>query len=235
MQRPFPARAVALLSLFVVLLFLGTWSSRSASADADIVLRDVRFNPAEVTVAVGETVTWRHDDGTTPHTVTSDASSGEPEFFDSHAACNPLVGATCMAQGATFTHTYTQAGAFPYHCKVHPSMRGTVVVQSRATTTSPPPASSTSSTGARTATTTSSTRTGASTTTSTTVRSGSSTSATLAPGEAPEVKGDRAEEGKKDDGGDGGGGNGEIALLVLLLLAVAGGGGYLLWRLRPRT
>ncbi len=32
--------------------------------------------------------------------------------------------------GATFTHTCTSAGSFPFHCSVHPFMTGTIAVQS---------------------------------------------------------------------------------------------------------
>jgi plastocyanin len=34
-----------------------------------------------------------------------------------------------LAQHATYAHTFAIAGAFPYHCARHPSMRDTVTVQ----------------------------------------------------------------------------------------------------------
>ena len=30
---------------------------------------------------------------------------------------------------ATFTYTFNSAGTFAYHCSIHPSMKGTVIVQ----------------------------------------------------------------------------------------------------------
>jgi plastocyanin len=33
-----------------------------------------------------------------------------------------------LAQGASSTHTFTTAGTFAYHCAIHASMKGTVVV-----------------------------------------------------------------------------------------------------------
>ncbi|MCA9860596.1 MAG: hypothetical protein KC438_12780, partial [Thermomicrobiales bacterium] len=33
-----------------------------------------------------------------------------------------------METGATFTHTFTEAGTYPYFCMPHPWMRGTLLV-----------------------------------------------------------------------------------------------------------
>jgi plastocyanin len=71
-----------------------------------------RFEPAEVTVAVGETVTWTHDGGL-PHTVT--ATDGA---FDSGD----------LAGGDTFAFTAEEPGTIDYACSIHPEMTGTVTV-----------------------------------------------------------------------------------------------------------
>lgn len=70
------------------------------------------FAPATLMVAVGTTVTWTNRDEE-PHTVAaSDGSFHSPG----------------MGTGATFSHTFTDAGTFDYVCSIHPMMRGTVVV-----------------------------------------------------------------------------------------------------------
>jgi plastocyanin len=33
-----------------------------------------------------------------------------------------------MPPNATFSFTFPKAGSFAYHCRIHPSMKGTVVV-----------------------------------------------------------------------------------------------------------
>ncbi|HEY1248398.1 MAG TPA: plastocyanin/azurin family copper-binding protein, partial [Nitrososphaera sp.] len=43
--------------------------------------------------------------------------------FDSSPNFNPLI-----APGGKFSHTFTQAGGFPYYCSLHPNMIGTVIV-----------------------------------------------------------------------------------------------------------
>jgi plastocyanin len=70
------------------------------------------FQPGVLKVKPGAKVTWTNDDGVT-HTVTADS-----KWFDS----GPLQ------PGASFSFTFTRPGTYAYHCSVHPSMHGSVVV-----------------------------------------------------------------------------------------------------------
>jgi len=81
-----------------------------------ITIKDFAFSPAALTVKTGTTVTWVNDDSA-PHTVVSD--DGAPVPFTSAQ----------LATGASFQQTFTQAGTYPYHCSIHPSMKGTIVVE----------------------------------------------------------------------------------------------------------
>jgi len=76
------------------------------------------FSPATLTVKAGTTVTWKNTTAAS-HTVTSD----DGKSFDSGMA-NPIT-----AQSGTFSHTFTTAGTFAYHCAIHPFMKATIVVQ----------------------------------------------------------------------------------------------------------
>ena len=81
---------------------------------AEVSEEGIAFQPAEVTVGVGDTVTWTNNDSV-GHDVTADSfSSGDPGG---------------MAPGDTFEHTFPEAGTFDYVCTVHPGMEGTVVVE----------------------------------------------------------------------------------------------------------
>jgi plastocyanin len=80
---------------------------------ADVVIQNFAFSPATITVTVGTTVTWTNNDGAT-HTVTSDTGA-----FDSGN----------IANGKTYSRTFSQAGTFAYHCTIHPNMKATVIVQ----------------------------------------------------------------------------------------------------------
>src|SRR5918999_1541647 len=61
------------------------------------------YQPNPVQVGVGDTVTWTNDDAQ-PHTVTSGEGATPDGTFDS----------SIMAPGATFEHTFTEAGDYPY-------------------------------------------------------------------------------------------------------------------------
>ena len=76
------------------------------------------FNPAEVTILVGGTVTWTNDD-TAAHTVTS----GEPEEGPNGVFDSGLINA-----GATFEFTFDTEGSYKYFDLTHPWMTGTITV-----------------------------------------------------------------------------------------------------------
>ena len=89
------------------------------------------FMPSPAIITFGMTVTWHNDDSVT-HTVTSDTAG----VFDSGN----------IPPGGTFSHTFVGPAGdvvaqFPYHCSLHPSMKGKVIAQPG---TNPSPAPSTS-------------------------------------------------------------------------------------------
>jgi plastocyanin len=80
----------------------------------DVTMKDIKFNPAKVTIKKGQTVVWTNDDSV-GHDVTSDTfKSGSPGGIEN---------------GQTFQHKFAKAGTFKYRCSVHPGMEGTVVVK----------------------------------------------------------------------------------------------------------
>lgn len=80
-----------------------------------VVINNFAFGPATLTVKRGTTVTWINKDGDA-HTVT--AVGAKPPF-----ASNPLD------TGDSFSFTFNQPGTYAYFCKIHPTMKGVVVVQ----------------------------------------------------------------------------------------------------------
>lgn len=81
-----------------------------------VTMKNFAFNPATLTVKPGTVVTWVNQDSA-PHTVVSDA--GDPAAFSSGQ----------LSTGGTYTVTFTTTGTYGYHCTIHPSMTGTVIVQ----------------------------------------------------------------------------------------------------------
>ena len=85
----------------------------AATESKAVKIQDGSFEPVDLEVKVGSTVKWTND-GQKPHTVTSDKGdwgSGE------------------LANGQTFTATFTKAGTFEYHCKLHPDMKAKITVK----------------------------------------------------------------------------------------------------------
>ena len=78
-------------------------------------LTTTAFQPNPIQVSVGSTVTWTNNDAQ-PHTATSGQNATPDGRFDS----------SILAPSATFEHTFTEAGEYPYFCLLHPNMVGTV-------------------------------------------------------------------------------------------------------------
>lgn len=79
---------------------------------ASVSIMNFEFQPSTLNVVNGTEVTWGNGDGAT-HTVTADDQS-----FASGS----------IANGGSYAHRFTAAGTYAYHCAIHSSMHGTVVV-----------------------------------------------------------------------------------------------------------
>ena len=82
-----------------------------ANEPGTVILKGTQFRPNKISVSVGETVTWRWDDGRQDH----DVNGGD--LFKSE-----------LKESGTFEHTFDKAGVFDYVCTIHPAMKGTVEV-----------------------------------------------------------------------------------------------------------
>ena len=87
-------------------------STTTPDSTTTVEIRNNAFNPAQLNVAPGTTVTFVNND-TVPHTVTADNG-----LFDSGE----------LAPGASYPVVLEGAGTVTYHCKLHPEMRGSIVV-----------------------------------------------------------------------------------------------------------
>jgi plastocyanin/LysM repeat protein len=92
------------------------------AGQAMVSIQNFAFNPATITVRVGQQVVWVNNDSA-PHTTTSGSCSG--------GTCTPAPGwdSGTLNPGQSFAFTFTQAGTFTYFCRIHgAAMQGTVVV-----------------------------------------------------------------------------------------------------------
>ncbi len=117
--------AIAVLGLLIAGCSSSGGSAAGSSSSADsgggssstnaVAIKNFQFTPKKIEVKAGTKVTWTNQDSAV-HTVTSD--EGAPTTFDSGN----------LAQGKTYSFTFDKPGTYQYHCEIHVSMKGTVVV-----------------------------------------------------------------------------------------------------------
>lgn len=109
------------IAFAVVVGACSSWPATGTSLSAQIVMEDGSpyYVPVTATVASGNPIRW---DNPTPthHTVTHNGcvEDGHPCLFDSGP----------VPPGAQFTIPGLPAGRYPYHCRIHPIMRGVLTV-----------------------------------------------------------------------------------------------------------
>ena len=77
-----------------------------------VTIQNFVFSPATITVPKGTTVTWVNQDSA-DHQIASDTQG-----FSSSS----------LPKGASYSFKFDTPGIYPYHCSIHPSMKGTVTV-----------------------------------------------------------------------------------------------------------
>ncbi len=78
-----------------------------------VAIRNFAFVPARVVVSPGTMIVWTNDDQD-PHTVTTDRPGFSSQALDTGGRYSVVLG---------------RAGAYRYHCTIHPFMTASVVVQ----------------------------------------------------------------------------------------------------------
>jgi plastocyanin len=87
-------------------------TTTAVTATNAATIKGFSFQPDVLKVKVGAKVTWTNDDAVA-HTVSADTNS--------FASGN-------LQPGGSFSFTFTRPGTYAYHCSIHPSMHGSVVV-----------------------------------------------------------------------------------------------------------
>lgn len=125
-MRSAAAKAATLVLVVAALLLVSCSAGTKGPADRvqaaapqgpqthTIIIRELKFQPAVLTVHVGDTVVWKNED-IFPH----NAVSTEPKEFDS--ASIPV--------GSSWKYQTARKGNYFYQCTLHPNMRAKLVVQ----------------------------------------------------------------------------------------------------------
>ena len=100
------------LKLTAAVPVLPLLATQARAATHEVTIQNFAFEPADLTIAAGDTVVFTNADGA-PHTATADNGS-----FD--------TGRLSRNQSAELT--FSAAGSFSYFCAFHPNMKGTITV-----------------------------------------------------------------------------------------------------------
>jgi plastocyanin len=87
-------------------------SSEAAAAEAHVTIIDASYKPKTLRTKVGMAVKFLNKDYEA-HTVTADDNS---------------YSSSILTRNHAYKHTFSKPGKYPYHCKIHPYMTGTVIV-----------------------------------------------------------------------------------------------------------
>lgn len=107
------AVAIAGLAMMIAVSFIVPFIPTGRAATVDVSISGDAFHPQTTTVNAGDTVRWTNNDAV-EHTVTS--NTGAWTEID-------------LLAGAQGSVTFNTPGTFAYHCRIHPFMTGSVVVE----------------------------------------------------------------------------------------------------------
>jgi plastocyanin len=110
--------AVVVVSALVVVSAAGAHKHRTVQAQKHptktVVIKNFQFKPAHITIKRGTRVRWINRDSTA-HT----ATANNDRSFDSGR----------LRPEERYKHTFKSAGKKPYHCEIHPDMKGRITVK----------------------------------------------------------------------------------------------------------
>jgi len=104
------AQRILVTALALLVWGAGAGAQKARKPAAHTVTIDATsFQPASLTIAVGDSVTWVNKD-VIPHT----ATSAKAQVFDSGT----------ITSGQSWKHTFKSRGDLAYVCEFHPTMKG---------------------------------------------------------------------------------------------------------------
>jgi plastocyanin len=120
----FRARARLAFALALTLVALGAGAADAGAANRRVAIGDYRWSQPELAIDLGEHVTWYWVGPDTMHSVTGTSQNAIGIDTD------PDTGQPRHQVGDTFALRFDTPGTYTFQCKLHSSVRGTVVVSS---------------------------------------------------------------------------------------------------------
>ena len=104
-------KKIIFLLLILVLLNGCTKKQEIVKEENTVIIQNFAFNPSTITVNKGTAITWTNEDSA-PHIVKSE------EIFESET----------LSKSGSFAFTFDEPGTYEYLCKIHPYMKGSIIV-----------------------------------------------------------------------------------------------------------
>ena len=121
-------------AVLVVAAFAGLRLTSAAASTPPLVVRMVdmpaTFQPAQLTIKVGETVEWKNVGNSVHHASSDPSTAVNPSEVSNPAGAKPFDSGF-LQPGQSFTYTFTVPGTYKYICAPHETsgMLGEVVVR----------------------------------------------------------------------------------------------------------
>ena len=97
----------------------GSSSADATPKTASIIIKNMSFEPAELTIKTGTKVTWFNEDSVA-HIIQAETIPGQEAV--TFRSGNLLT-------GDKYSFTFNETGTFGYNCRIHRSMKGRITVE----------------------------------------------------------------------------------------------------------
>ena len=112
--------------------------TETISADAEdltnqsevaIDIKDFKYTKANIKIKKGTTVTWTNQDSMQHNVMKAHDNDGTAHDPPTKDEVKPdVLAGQLLAKGESYSFTFNETGASPYHCSPHPYMKGSVTV-----------------------------------------------------------------------------------------------------------
>ncbi len=102
-------------TLALACVFLLNIAAEDAGKMENVTIQGTAFSPDTLQIAVGDTVVWTNADDRDYTVIATDGSFSSGN----------------ISSGKMYEHRFDKPGTFPYGCKYHPRMKGTIIVAAK--------------------------------------------------------------------------------------------------------
>lgn len=98
----------------ILLTLLAALPLQARADTVEIIIRDYKYQPAELTIPTGTTVKWTNDEKRVSHSILFTGQDG----FESER----------IFPGESWERHFDKPGSYPFSCGPHPEMQGVITV-----------------------------------------------------------------------------------------------------------